>query len=148
MNKRREQEIWRFRRIALRRFDDAQVLFAADRFTAATYFAGYSVECMLKALVISVTPDGQVEELVRSFTGNKAHNYEWLKNKYSEMTKGKRTRKGQMPFPMAIKSRVSFSLIAAWTTELRYDPGEMREEEARSFLNAVREVVAELQGRL
>jgi hypothetical protein len=40
-----------FYQSALQRFEDAQYLLDGERTTAAIYLAGYSVECMLKALI-------------------------------------------------------------------------------------------------
>jgi HEPN domain-containing protein len=40
-----------FRRCALQRFRESEVLFEAGYTTGAVYLAGYGVECILKALV-------------------------------------------------------------------------------------------------
>lgn len=40
-----------FYRAAKQRFDDALLLLELKRTTAAVYLAGYSIECMLKALI-------------------------------------------------------------------------------------------------
>jgi len=42
--------------VAKQRFDDALLLLEMGRTTAAVYLAGYSVECMLKALILSAVP--------------------------------------------------------------------------------------------
>ena len=60
-----------FFRFALQRHDDAQVLLRYDHTTGAVYLAGYGVECILKALILSGVPrkerDGQVEEAFHAF---------------------------------------------------------------------------------
>jgi HEPN domain-containing protein len=45
-----------FYRAALHRYDDAALLLEAGRTTGAVYLAGYTVECMLKALVLAGVP--------------------------------------------------------------------------------------------
>jgi HEPN domain-containing protein len=50
----------RFYRAAKRRFDDALLLLEMERTTTAIYLVGYSVECMLKALILSAVP--QIQE--------------------------------------------------------------------------------------
>ena len=45
-----------FYRCAKQRYEEAQILLEAGRPTGAVYLAGYGIECMLKALVISMVP--------------------------------------------------------------------------------------------
>src|SRR5271156_1951905 len=72
----------RFWRSAQQRFLDSQFLLQAGRTTGAVYLAGYGVECMLKALLIESTAKGRRADLVKSFRGAKAHDYEWLQQQY------------------------------------------------------------------
>jgi len=44
---------------ASQRFDEAQVLLEAVRTTGAVYLAGYGIECILKALILSVFPQAR-----------------------------------------------------------------------------------------
>ena len=74
----------RFYRAAKQRFDDALLLLAMERTTAAVYLAGYSVECMLKALILSAVPQAQEAALLARFRGARAHDYEWLLELYAE----------------------------------------------------------------
>jgi hypothetical protein len=74
----------RFYRAAKQRFDDALLLLEMERTTAAIYLAGYSVECMLKALILSAVPQAQEAELLGMFRGARAHDYEWLLHLYVE----------------------------------------------------------------
>jgi len=47
-------EARRYYRVALQRLEDGQLIFAKlERYPAATYLAGYSIECILKALILS-----------------------------------------------------------------------------------------------
>ena len=74
----------RFYRMAQQRCDDALLLLEMGRTTAAIYLAGYSVECMLKALILAVVPRGQEGEVLSMFRGARAHDYEWLLRLYTE----------------------------------------------------------------
>ena len=74
----------RFDRAAKQRFDDALLLLEMERTTAAVYLAGYSVECMLKALILSTVPQAQEAEVLSLFRGARAHDYEWLLQLYAE----------------------------------------------------------------
>ena len=126
-----------FYRSARQRLEDAQFLLEAERTTGAVYLAGYSVECMLKALVLSVAPAGERDEVLASFRGARAHDYDWLKARYFE--------RGGAPFPRAVAK--AFSLVNTWTTELRYMAGALRRGDAESFLKAAQEIMAWADGR-
>jgi hypothetical protein len=69
---------------AKQRFDDAVFLLEARRTTGAIYLAGYCVECMLKALILSQLAKKPRAEMFASFRGSKAHDYGWLKQQYFE----------------------------------------------------------------
>ena len=64
-----------FYRAAFQRLDDAQFLKDAARTTAAVYLAGYSVECIIKALILSVVPEAQHSEVLVLFRGARAHDF-------------------------------------------------------------------------
>jgi hypothetical protein len=55
----------RFDRAAIQRFDDAQFLLSGSRTNAAVYLAGYSVECMMKALILSTSAPQQESQRPR-----------------------------------------------------------------------------------
>jgi len=66
-------------RCAFQRHEDAQILLRADHTTGAVYLAGYGIECMLKALVLSAVAPAARTEMLNSFRGARAHDYEWLR---------------------------------------------------------------------
>jgi len=68
----------RFSRAAKQRFDDALLLLEMERTTAAVSLAGYSVECLRKALILSAVPQTQEEELLGMLHGARAHDDAWL----------------------------------------------------------------------
>lgn len=73
-----------FYRAAKQRFEDAEFLLSIDRTTAAVYLAGYSVECILKALIVATVPRAQEGEILATFRGGRAHDYDWLRRLYAE----------------------------------------------------------------
>ena len=73
-----------FYRAAKQRFEDAEFLLDVDRTTAAVYLAGYSVECILKALILTTVPRVQENNLLAMFRGARAHDYGWLLRLYAE----------------------------------------------------------------
>ena len=85
----RSMQARRCYRAAKQRFDDALLLLEMERTTAAVYWAGYSVECMLKALILSAVPPAQEAELLERFRGARAHDYEWLLHLYTDKCIGR-----------------------------------------------------------
>lgn len=120
-----------FYRCALLRSDEAQVLFKADFTTGAVYLAGYGIECILKALVLTLVPASARVDILKTFRGGRAHDYEWLRTLYLE--------NGGARFPRAINE--SFTLVNDWSTNLRYAPRQLRAREAGSFLRAAEMII-------
>ncbi len=127
-----------FYRAAKARFDDAQLLFNLKRTTAAMYLAGYSVECMLKSLILSVVPLTQEDQILGMFRGARAHNYNWLIGQY--------WLRGGAPFPPSIVPH--FNIVVRWSTDLRYSPRIIRTHEAKAFLTSVTDMIKWADGRL
>jgi len=127
-----------FYRAAKQRFDDTLLLFELERTTAAVYLAGYSVECMLKALILSTVPDTREEEILEMFRGGRAHDYEWLIWLYRQ-NRGAQTPPHLVPH---------FTQVNTWSTDMRYSPGTIEAGEARAFLDAVTEIIQWSDGRL
>jgi HEPN domain-containing protein len=128
----------RFYRAAKQRFDDALLLLEMERTTAAIYLAGYSVECMFKALILSAVPQAQEEELLGRFRGARAHDYEWLLQLYAE--------KGGARMPSSVVPH--FARVNSWSTDMRYAPGTIAVHEAKAFLDAAVEIITWADRRL
>jgi HEPN domain-containing protein len=128
----------RFYRVAKQRFDDALLLLEMGRTTAAVYLAGYSVECMLKALILSAVPQAQEEEILGWFRGARAHDYEWLLQLYVE--------KGGARMPTRVVPY--FTRVNSWSTDMRYVAGTLGMHEAKAFLDAAVEIITWADGRL
>ena len=128
----------RFYRAAKQRFDDALLLLEMERTTAAIYLAGYSVECMLKALILSAVPQAQEAELLGLFHGARAHDYEWLLRLYVD--------KGGAKLPPSVVPH--FARVNSWSTDMRYASGTVAAHEAKAFLDAAVEIITWADGRL
>ena len=128
----------RFYRVAKQRFDDALLLLEMERTTAAVYLAGYSVECMFKALILSVVPHVQAEETLGRFRGARAHDYEWLMRLYVE--------KGGARMPPHVVPH--FARVNSWSTDMRYVPGTLAAREAQAFVDSVTAIITWADGRL
>jgi len=128
----------RFYRAAKQRFDDALLLLEMERTTAAIYLAGYSVECMLKALILSAVPQAQEAELLGMFRGARAHDYEWLLHLYVE--------KGGARMPPSVVPH--FARVNSSSTDMRYASGTIAAHEAKAFLDAAIEIMTWADGRL
>ena len=128
-----------FYHAGLQRFEDARFLLEqAGRTTGAIYLAGYGVECLLKALVLSVTPASSRDEVVSSFRGSRAHNFDWLRARYFE--------NGGSSMPAEI-SRY-YVLVNSWDTEWRYFSGMALRRDAEDFLHSAESIMQWADGRL
>jgi HEPN domain len=127
-----------FYRAGRNRYDDAELLFHQKRYTGAVYLAGYGVECMLKALILSVVPKAGRTAMVSNFRGRKAHDYEWLKWQLSKYWKG--------GTPAELSTH--FSHVKVWSTDIRYDSTMFRYSHAKMFLDSAAEIIKWIDGRL
>ncbi len=127
-----------FYRSAYQRFEDAEILLNQDRTTGAVYLAGYSVECMLKALILSSVSALERVEVLATFRGRIAHDFEWLRNRYVSLT-------GAM-IPADVARDLTF--VNTWTTDLRYMAGSLRKDEAETFLITANRIIQWADGRL
>ncbi|HZU35127.1 MAG TPA: HEPN domain-containing protein, partial [Gemmataceae bacterium] len=125
-----------FYQAAKQRFEDAQFLLDAQRTTGAIYLAGYCVECMLKALILSMLPQGKRAEMLGLFRGSKAHDYDWLKARYFENA-------GPL-FPQATSK--AFSFVNTWAVEIRYQAGTSKYGDAKAFLDSAEEIMTWADG--
>jgi hypothetical protein len=125
-------------RCAFQRYEEAEVLLAADYSTGAVYLAGYGIECILKALVLMSVVAGAQPDTLKSFRGSKAHDYEWLRSVY--------LTNGGARFPSEITQH--FTLVNDWSTDLRYTPRSVRRGDAEAFLAAAVAIIRWADARL
>ncbi|CAN5774022.1 hypothetical protein BH23PLA1_BH23PLA1_28410 [soil metagenome] len=76
------QDARRFYRCADRRIVEAKIRRKADQTTGAVYLADYGVECILKSLILEILTPVARDEMLRSFRGNRAHDFQWLREQY------------------------------------------------------------------
>jgi hypothetical protein len=121
-----------FYRAAHQRFEDAEILLERDRLTGAFYLAGYGVECILKALILSSIDDPKRRTKVdRSFKGRAGHDLaELLRLVFKESGRS---------VPGSVSQ--SLTMIMTWTTDLRYEASLKSRKEAVAFRDAVAEVI-------
>jgi HEPN domain-containing protein len=134
----RPREARGYYRAAKQRYDDAVLLLAAGRTTGAVYLAGYTVECMLKALVLAGVAARLRQELLGLFRGSRGHDIEWLGTLYR--------RHVNSTIPVAVTRRLY--RVTAWSTDLRYVGSVVRRSEAREFMAAVDAIAAWADGRM
>jgi hypothetical protein len=127
-----------FYRAGLNRFADAELLFHHNRYTGAVYLAGYGVECMLKALILSAVPRKKRQAALAEFTGRKAHDFEWLKWRLCT----------HWPSGLPAVMSAPFSRVALWSTDLRYVSGKSQYGHAKLFLDSAAEIIKWIDGRL
>ena len=127
-----------YHRCAKQRYEEAELLARNAKTTGAVYLAGYGVECMLKALVLTAAPPVRRADVLRSFRGGKAHDFEWLRSLYIGY--------GGARFPRGIAR--SFSLVSDWSTDLRYSPRSLRASESDAFMRSAWVIVHWADGRL
>jgi len=127
-----------FYRAATQRFDDAEFLLSSDRTTAAVYLSGYAVECILKALILSITTRSQENDVLGQFRGARAHDFDWLLRLYRQ--------RGGSGTPREIGEHLA--RLTSWSTDLRYSPGTISLREARAFFDSATELCRWAEGRI
>ncbi|MBS0209017.1 MAG: hypothetical protein JSS27_08700 [Planctomycetes bacterium] len=95
------------------------------------YLLGYSVECILKSLILNSVPNAKQEKLERSFRGAQGHDFTWLKRLY--------VRVSGRPIPASILA--DFTGVEEWSVELRYNTRQLKPNEFRDFSRAARRIV-------
>lgn len=121
-----------FYRAATQRLEDADYLLKGNRTTGAIYLGGYSVECILKALIIVSSPKKKTRDILGEFRGVRAHHFDWLRSQYLQT--------GASPIPSQLTRPLA--IVNGWSTALRYQPGSRKRKEAVAFLDAAKQIVA------
>ena len=118
-----------FQRAAAKRREAARILFGHNppHFTDAVYLAGYTAECMLKALILNSVPRRtHVDVIGTNFRGQRGHNLTVLWDHVCQLG---------INAPPGI--RVASRHLSTWTTDLRYETSEFDADEAKRFLSDV-----------
>ena len=128
-----------FFRAAKSRFAEAEGLHRLGLTLGAVYLAGYTVECQLKALVLSSTPEHGQRSVLEQFRGRLGHDFAWLRGEY-------RAAVGGAPFPGEVTR--GFFTVDDWSTNLRYSPNGVYDGDANDFMAAVRVITAWVRERI
>lgn len=126
-----------FYRAAKQRYDDAAILLRMQRTTGAVYL-GYSVECMLKALILASVSRSQELEALAQFRGQQAHSFDWLLRLYRNMTS---TNVPEEVLTYLIR-------VNTWSTNIRYQPGVIDKDDAKQFIDSVEQISSWIEGKL
>jgi HEPN domain-containing protein len=103
----------------------------------ATYLAGYTVECTLKALILGVTPVRKRPEMLKKISSGKSmHDPETLNAILKDLN-------NSLPLVLVAKLRKS-----GWSTDLRYESGGRDTEKTRQFLETAKEIYEWVERRL
>jgi hypothetical protein len=126
-----------FQRAAAQRYTTAEFLLANDFTLDALYLAGYSVECILKSLVMYLTPQADQQaafQLLKS--GAKMH--------YPEHLRAELRKRGRdIPLDLILRFR-----RFPWTTDLRYASGRSRKGEVRGYLKTAQRLIEWAMGEM
>ena len=111
---RRSRHVEIFVRVADARAAEAARLLEGGLTLGAVYLAGYEIECLLKALLLSVTPFKDQAAVLEEFRGKAGHNLIHLRDRYLES--------GGAAVPPPVGAALLI-LVNNWSTDLRYHPG-------------------------
>ena len=125
----------RYSRVAKQRLDEADlILQRLELWAVAQYVGGYAVECMLKALVIEVTPQNR-----RPPAGDDM--LAWMKKDFGHDLNALRAYAGRRGARMPRDVSSDFVFVSTWDPQSRYEPGPGNAAEASRFLRAAKSVL-------
>jgi hypothetical protein len=90
--------------------------------------AGYGVECILKALLLSTIPVAYQKDQMEQFKGRIGHDFGWLKGEY--------IKRGGAGMPKTVTR--SFVTANTWNVDFRYEPKFIGSDDADIFLSAAK----------
>lgn len=123
---RRSKHVRLFLTAGAARLAEADLLRAGRRSVGAVYLAGYAIECVLKALILSLADEHEQPGVIDQFRGARAHEFTWLKTLYRES--------GGAAFPRDVAA--AFVVADTWGTRLRYSPRLEYPGDADAFFRA------------
>src|SRR5437016_5864748 len=134
----RDPDARKYYRAALQRLREAELIFDNLGLSAAAiYLTGYSIECILKALLLNMTRAKDRTTLLGSLRSDFGHNLRRLRTETFA--------RGATP-PLGVARDLLF--VSSWSPDLRYEPGPGDPVEAERFLRAARSIVVWADGRI
>jgi hypothetical protein len=132
-------EARQYYRAAKQRFAEAEILLNATTWkTGAVYLAGYTVECLLKALILDGVAPHLRKKLLAEFRGQRAHDINWLKDKYRQHVRGS--------IPSAVTRHLA--RVAHWDTDFRYATTARGQGDPEEFIESVVQIATWAEGRM
>jgi len=126
-----------FQLAAGQRYTTAEFLLKNGYNRDASYLAGYTVECSLKALILEVTPEpDRMATFLKISSGSQMHKPEVLGGFLKDLGH---------PIPLGLVKRLR---RFGWTTDLRYGTGRTNTGETRAFLKTAKAVYDWVEGQL
>ena len=110
--------------------EDAEILLKNRRTNGSIYLAGFAVECILKALIMSNSTRREREKLGVALKQDFGHDLEAL-----------RKEAGRRGIHMNREVMVEFRRLAAWDNNMRYSAGVQTTEDAKALLGAAEVVI-------
>jgi HEPN domain-containing protein len=116
--------------LAEERLDDAQVLLAGNRWTAAYYLAGYAVECGLKSCVLAYVLESGIIFQDKKFAGEC-----WTHNVENLVKLARLQEKQGLAISANRALRNNWMVVKDWTETSRYETKS--ESEAQKLFDAI-----------
>lgn len=128
----------RYYRVAYQRLEDGSLMLdKLERPKGAVYLTGYAVECILKALILEVTPASGRKTTLQGFRGAIAHDLSWLR--------GLLIARG-VHIPLGIAQELAY--VGTWSVDLRYEPGDGDRDDAERFISSAKAILNWADGRM
>jgi HEPN domain-containing protein len=126
-----------FQKVAGQRLTTAETLLREKLTLDAQYFAGYTVECSLKALILHQTLSAEKPDKLKHITaGAKMHRPEVLLGELRDL---------DIYLPLDIVKRMR---RFDWTTDLRYETGRRDTGETIALLKTAKAIYNWVEGQL
>ena len=134
----RDPDARKYYRVAGQRLLEAELVFRKIGLSAAAiYLTGYSVECILKALILVLTAPRQRANTLQLLREDFGHGLRRLR--VAVVQRGP-------DIPRAVSRELVY--LSSWSPELRFEPGPGDPKQAARFLAAARAVFAWADGRI
>ena len=122
-----------FKKLHERYISDAELLYRYERYDSAYYLAGYSVECLLKAIICkNIQPN--------EFPPKNPSNTHYIHNIEQLIKTAKLDKEFEFDRGKSDELKNSYLLLKDWDpADLRYNTGPTSQKKAKDFLDAVKD---------
>jgi hypothetical protein len=124
-----------FYRVAVRRLNEARLIFDKLQLSAAAqYLGGYGVECMLKSLLLARPRAGERKR-------SRDETVAWLKAEFGHNLNKLRKEAARRGAILPPAEALEFVFVSTWDPQSTYDAGAGDVKEAERFLSAAAKIV-------